>query len=470
MKIKNKYFSIYLAIIFQLVFNMHAQADGKVFIKKSNDSWIVGKELAQRAVINHNDGIQKMDISIDVQTSGKSGLWLFPVPADAKDIELDVSKGFKVPQGDLYSEIKRQAIESYFQGIGILISGTIFGGCGRLFVYRALVSTFFGSESFLDDGVERKLAYHKAFSKLGLESEIVKAYSVDDLFNFFSSRGLEIPDDDREIWNEYHNNGYSFIVSRFNPSSSDIKPQSLSLNVGFPSERAFFPLKPTKTYGQEIIPLEIYVNDFKKISAPDTLTGILETDYLLDRNKKKIIYTRFTLNAPAKLFIDDMWYDPSLAFSLNKIIIENTNSFDFPNSGFILIASIFVLLLTLLLYKSLKKHRVFKLLLFIIGGLSSLYFFRKHRSDNKILYSLATFILTPMVLITSFGDLLFVTPFLIFSYTDIDSEFALMVSYLEGSIGALVILIGLLTYFILFLRLIFVVFFTSSYPQLGKDS
>jgi hypothetical protein len=234
---------LFLLISYLVIGNSNiANADGKVFLKLHDDTWIVGKELAQRAVISHREGFQEMDISIDVETRGYSGLWLFPIPAKAGDISLDVKKGFNVPKGLLYSEYKEEILKTYCQGLVSISFSSLFGAVGRLFVFRALVSTFFGSE-FIDD----ILTYYRKFSKLGLESEVIQARSIEDLFYFFSSRGLEVSDDDKSIWREYHESGYSFIVSRFKPENSEIKEKTLSLSLGFPVENGFFPLKPSKT-------------------------------------------------------------------------------------------------------------------------------------------------------------------------------------------------------------------------------
>jgi hypothetical protein len=437
----------------------YAYADGKVFLETDEDAWIVGKELAQRAVISHKDGIQKLDIAIDVEAKGLSGLWLFPVPAKGKDISLDVKDDFKIPKGSLYSKVKQDTVESVFSSSLIYFSGFLFGGSGRIFILRSLVSTFFGSDDAFDGSIESTLSYYQSFSKLGLESEVVQANSLDDLFYYFSSREIIISDTDREIWKGYHLDGYSFIVSRFNSAGSNDIPKTLSLRLEFPSERAFFPLMPSRTYDDEVIPLQVFIKDYNKVHVPESLSPILKTDYLLNEKNNKITYTKASLNAPAKLFLDDMWFDKTSVSKSSKFFIENTHAFNYPNEGFITVSIIVILLSLFLFYKIFRVFGFLPMLVVVIGGIATLYLFRKNRSKNKIISGFSTFFLTPMVFVTAFGDwffLLFISIFVVDKNKGGFSIFSSTFFYLEGAFGSIVVLIGLLTYCIIILRLLLV--------------
>lgn len=105
--------------------------------------------------------------------------------------------------------------------------------------------------------------------------------------------------------------------------------------VSFPADEAFYPLKLTSVYGSEIIPTDIRLVGYVKPQTYKDIAPYVETSYYYEssyydtygtqknlfgwENGEAIRYTKVTLNAPSKLFTQDLWFSPNNSIKLSVL-------------------------------------------------------------------------------------------------------------------------------------------------------
>lgn len=337
---KSKIFSSFMLFLVCTIFVQPVLADGGVWYYEYNN-WQLAKENQQLAAINYENGYEKMIISIDVQElKGERAVWLFPVPAEPQKVAIDVVKGF--PQ--LYGEdIKRKADSA-------ISSAFLVSVLSQVWPFPVGILFLTGSFSAASGGVpmgaagyggydKDEVIVYEHIEKHGITTELVTAKDGHSLRRYYEAKALNMPTEAENIVSDYVDKDYSFVISWIS-NVTEFKQQiqqypdyyyrypnrqsanTLGVSVTFPTERIYFPLKPTSVYGSEQIPIlvtvmghvtpELYpeiqqaqVNYYSqnRYSVPADLEYFFN-----DRTSVgNLAYTTIKVTTPSKYLKDDLW-------------------------------------------------------------------------------------------------------------------------------------------------------------------
>ncbi len=358
---------ISLTIISLLIFPTFVSADGMIHIEDPDmHYWKIHDEKQQLCVINYENGYQKMILAVDFDNMDKDqkGVWIFPVPASTDRTVIDVVKGFPRFWG---YDVERKVDETINTMFSVMRLSQIY--TFPFFTLRYLWMSGGNIESFGVKGLGGTVdgvTIHERIVKYGVTTELVSTTNGEALYKHLTERkGLNLPDDSISVLDEYVGDDYSFVISWFSGSEkSDIYENNhyyrdrfydtISVSLTFPTEKIYYPLKPTSVYGSKRVPAVIYVMGhvtpdlYSGIEMDSEVTYFIQNDYYPTEELKSFFdgeqriedlkYTKIKINPPSKYLTEDLW-------------IENHS----PSE---------ILMKTLII----KYSKVFGLLLFIISS------------------------------------------------------------------------------------------------------
>jgi len=305
-----------------------------------DDAWRPLQEKQQVAAINYENGYQNMILTIDVdQTAkGEKAVWMFPVPASPEDTVIDVVDGFPTFSGQSVDTQYKRNIGNYaiFSSFYSLLPGL-----GILLPFALMGSTYSNMDYASESQGWKSVEVHEVVEKYGITTELITTKTSEDLYGYLNSKGLDLPTEATTMFNEYVGNDYSFVVSyignlnEFNQYFTDNKDYDyyyrkgspLGVFVKFPTDKMYFPLKPTSIYGSTSIPLTIYItghvtpNLYNEIALAKTEYFSGSSYYGYNDNSGNIDqfyngstinragYTKITMNVPSKYFKEDLWIE-----------------------------------------------------------------------------------------------------------------------------------------------------------------
>ncbi len=327
--------------------------DGMIVID-DRDMWQLHNERQQMCAINYENSYQNMILSVDTdELRGEQAVWIFPVPAKPEETVIDIMKGFPNLHG---YDIKKK-VDSEIKGAFSSMRLT------QIYTFFELRKVVYSGKAMME-GITaataangRSVVVHEHIEKMGLVTELVTAKEGTAFWNWLTLRGLELPEDAKSVFNEYIGEEYSFVISwisdieEFKANQAPYRrpyhenyynTNILGVFVKFPTDKIYYPLKPTSVYGSLRVPALIYIMDFVK---PELYTSIEQdsdiTYYAQDRyyvpddlkelfnNKNNINdlrYTKISLNPPSKYLTDDLWFElgAPAGISIANCIIQNT--------------------------------------------------------------------------------------------------------------------------------------------------
>jgi hypothetical protein len=307
------------------------------------------KQGEQRAVIVHRNGVEKMLIAVSLELEDEDkGLWIFPVPSNPNTIKLDVLESFPVFEGvdtlgkvhNLFEDILKLAFltQIYPTPFVIISNSTLSGGLslGKRGGFK--VSTYYEVE------------------KWGVHTEAVRADSIEDLRGYLKEKGVGIETKELSAFEDYLSDKYVLILAwissrkellkEFKEYGKDITPGGKrwpSLYVEFTTEKAFYPMRPTSSYGEEYIKITLTILDYVQIDRyyPHIYTGYyrqskavkdIPSKMTKDLLSKNIRYTRISFADRARFLRDDLWFIPGAPNNVKNgdlIVSVLDNSFGF---------------------------------------------------------------------------------------------------------------------------------------------
>jgi len=338
--------------------------DGFIIID-DEDIWRIHNERQQLCAINYENGYQNMILSIDTdELHGDQAVWIFPVPAGPDETVIDIMKGFPEPSGyDIEKKVDSE-IEGAFSSMRLTQIYTF----PWFFTKRVFMGA--AKEALTDLAAEPSVVVHEHIEKMGMTTELITAKDGTAFWNWLTLRGLELPEESKAVLDEYVGEDYSFVVSwisdidefkknqapywyeeRYESGSAkmavpEMLPPRVRVNVlgvflKFPTEKIYYPLKPTSVYGSLRVPTLIYVMDFVKpelYPAIEQDTGVeyfAQNRYYVPENMKELFnnkeridnlkYTKIKLNPPSKYLTDDLWMEKGApaGISIANCIINN---------------------------------------------------------------------------------------------------------------------------------------------------
>jgi hypothetical protein len=389
--------ALFVLMVFSVLFlsfAAKASADGMMHVSDPDmyPGWMLQPESRQLAAINYENGRENLILAVDADLAGKQAVWIFPVPASPEETNVDIIKGFPRLVG---SDIRSAARSSVSAGFLLMTLSQIY--TAPVMIFSLFAGTGFQAGDLADSyrGAEGIEVYEHVES-MGLVTELVTAQDGNSLDGYLSQKGLQLPNESKAVLEEYVGRKYSFAVSwisdveKFkNESQSDdayvsgTRPNTMGVYVSFPSERIYFPLKPTSVYGNERIPLAVYVMGHV---TPDLYQGISDsrTEYFMQNyyavpgelsqffNGKSqmqgLKYTKISIDEPSSAFTDDLWISDSPA-AISPLVTFVVDYFWIWSLGIFLIASVCASVLSgMIIFRKEKpslKH-------FILIGLANL--------------------------------------------------------------------------------------------------
>ena len=289
----------------------------------------------QRAAILHRDGVETMIIAINIRPDeSESALWLFPVPGTPGQVKFDFVEAFPVFLGE---DPRREA--AHLVASVMLLPALTQGW--------AIVPAVFAHPIWRVK-VGRGVSVHEQTEKWGLQAEMITTPSVEALRTYLQEKHGDISEQQLQPFAPYLS-GHVLIAVRVTSRESLLKEfpeygtqyssadRWPSLLVRFPTERPFYPLRPTSGYGQTVIPVRLFVVGHVKPDMPSSWAGFTKVSYQMQSGSVKqtakqftqglpanFAYTRIELEAPAESFTADLWFDRAESKSLAYAMFVNT--------------------------------------------------------------------------------------------------------------------------------------------------
>jgi hypothetical protein len=269
-----------------LLFPSTMFSDGIVFDASSQRPLM---ELEQRAAISYREGTERMIIAIHFEAKdAHSAVWIFPVPAPPERTKIDVVDRFPTFHGDDPRWVASQGIHLWmllarFTQIWPVIFDSVFLVPSRSF-------------EFMD------------VEKYGIRAEVIAAASPDALAAFFRTKNVQLSGEQLANFQPYFSRPHAFVVAWIASrddlrKASPVRDENLGrlwgrspcLYVEFPTDKAFYPLRPTSAYGEKVVTLRLFILDYVQ---PET--------HLSHRDQLRVTYYRqsgFYENTPAQFTV-----------------------------------------------------------------------------------------------------------------------------------------------------------------------
>lgn len=298
-------------------------ADGKAFFRTGDvSSFLPLKQNEQRAAIVHSDGVERLLICINVDLQqDEEALWVFPVPGAPDTTAIDLVDTFPTFAGDNPFHQARDGIDSLMIAVrATQIYPFILEGCMMPHLGAARAA----------------LAVHTQVDKWGLRVEVISADSLVALAGYLEDKGSSPSKEQLQVFEPYLSDAYVLVVAWLSSReefflafpdqaapSGAFKGRQPCVYVEFATERAFYPMRPTSSYGQVHIPVTLFVMGYVK---PATKSGgpgwVYASHYWLEGRPEnapgrfvaglpvgRSAYTVITARGLANEYNEDLWFD-----------------------------------------------------------------------------------------------------------------------------------------------------------------
>jgi len=352
-----KILSLFIIILCFSLLIPAASADGFIHIY-DEDMWGLFDEEQQFCAINYKNGLQNMILTVSTgqKLTGEKAVWIFPIPAKPDKTSINIIKGFPELLGYNTEERTEQSVSEVFMIIRLSQIYTFpFALTMMMTKGTSEFGEYFGRNY---DGLTKGTVVYESIEKMGLTTELVSATNGSSLANYVASKGLNLPESSKSILDEYVNQEYSFVISwisdieKFKQEQGELMGRYypggrtgslIGVFITFPTERLYYPLKPTSVYGDKRVPAVIYVLDYvepelykgikadtkidyffeNRLVAPEELGDFFAgyeketSDYYAMEGRKQgfvvtnVKYTKIKVNASSKDLTRDLWMDVS---------------------------------------------------------------------------------------------------------------------------------------------------------------
>ncbi len=241
-----------MIFLFLLTFgSMGALGDGVVINYESVD---LLKEENQITIIHHENGLQRMVVSIQTEEVGTSrSVWIFPVPALPSSINISIEKTFPILKGENIEKAADKELNDLKRSIHMMHFASLIP-MGRILLGMDSMSDSTGSL-----GEKGSVSIHKVIEADGVHSEVVSSLSGTDILDHLKNNGLDISTDLLPQLDHYIDGDFTFILSWIvNISELGARP---GIYLEFPTEQIFYPMYLTSAYGDTRIPVDIIILD-----------------------------------------------------------------------------------------------------------------------------------------------------------------------------------------------------------------
>jgi len=389
-------------------------ADGMVVVKPY-DTWHFHDEQQQLAAIDYKNGYQDMILSIDInEIKGEKAVWLFPVPAQPERTVIDVVD--EIPRYYGY-DIKSLADRRIREALMIM-------RLSQIYTFPLLGVRYYGrvheDASVATLAKQAGVIVHERVEKYGLTTELISTKDGTVLWNYLTLKGLELPETSRSVMNEYIGEDYSFVVSWISNSSEykngeyegyqvgvsgktaePIKyypnKRTIGVKITFPTDKIYFPLKPTSVYESKRVPALIYVAGhvtpelYPEIELDSEVRyfssytyGFFNKAYSTGND-----YTLIRINPPSKYLTQDLWIEDKVPTEVKTTKFFAKYPLAYGILAFVLASMLASLSAGLIFFR--KDVSIIKLAFFglwnfltIIGVIIAVFFLKTKKIDEKL--------------------------------------------------------------------------------------
>lgn len=235
--------------------------DGKAFSGLDFSSLRPVMQREQRAVILHRDGVEKMLIAISLELADEdNALWIFPVPSTPERVKLDVVDSFPKFRG---RDPRKKAR-------GVVTNVVSIALATQIYTLPLIMTPHLGRDADVD-GL-KSVSIHKEIEKWGIHTEAITAESTEGLEDYLKAKNVGIDRSELEAFEDYLSKKYVLVIvwissreqllekfPEYGTGRRISQERWPCLYVEFDTSRAFYPLRPTSTYGAELIPIHLRV-------------------------------------------------------------------------------------------------------------------------------------------------------------------------------------------------------------------
>lgn len=289
-------------------------------------------ERGQYAMINFEDGLQRMLISVQSdEIRGDKGVWIFPVPAGPDDVAIDIIPNMPRLYGREVTSSARNTIDKFISVIGYPLV--------LPFMFQATKMYASVAEGARDLSIlsGQGVTVYEHIEKEGVVTELVGAEDGREIYLYLVNKGLDITYDTIPVLRDYANQDYTFVLSWFSSQTAAILNsrtgmpyRTLGIEVMFPTDKPYYPLKPTSIYDSTKIPAAVFLFGGYKPEVYDKIAPFVDTEYYVSYSlpdekqfeafygglKDEIpyssgyLYTLVEINdVPSKYFEEDLWFE-----------------------------------------------------------------------------------------------------------------------------------------------------------------
>jgi hypothetical protein len=350
-----KNFSLAVSFLMVCAMARPALADGMVYHHPTG-GWQLQKEHSQMAAISYRDGYETLLLYINTARGENEAVWVFPIPAKPDKVAIGQTEGFPRFYGSSLSDKARTAILGAF---AVMELSQIYP------VVLAIPLLFFGSIPYnganpmyeegwpsMGGASDSRVFVHESIERDGVTTQLITATDSLALYGYLANKGFDMPVDSKSIFDDYLGKDYSFVVTWvskesppeppanpvtvpsyrvYDPSYRDYNAygyRTLAVFATFPTDKIYFPLKPTSIYQSDTVPLKLYILGHVTPQLYPELSMYAKTDYYeghsadyrytTDEFIKLAVdaggwtgqYTKLELNAPSKYMKEDLWFSP----------------------------------------------------------------------------------------------------------------------------------------------------------------
>lgn len=351
--------------------------DGMSVGYQETNGWYLLNEDAQFAIINYYNSTETMliqaSISVEDVRNASQMVWIFPIPSDPEDIEVGVFGEFPGLDGKYLSQVAKYSISEDF--VWLYSSQIYMFPIALTTVYTIKEYNPLSHRALMPGGSEglygnetNPVDIFESITQYGLTTEVIGTQDAAAFQDYLDMYGISLPENSLPIIQDYADGGYSFVASRVtdidNFTDSSIrngfrgKVYSVSIAVGFQSDRIFYPLKLTSVYGERDVPIILEILDYVSHVPFETEIPSLtmETDYLIDKNRRidsdldwfyaeqkwkgelndgvmeEMRFTLVQFDAKSSDLVEDMWFEdkPPSEVSTLSYLVDNSYMITIP--------------------------------------------------------------------------------------------------------------------------------------------
>jgi hypothetical protein len=260
-------------------------ADGMVFKGVDFRSFIPVTEDNQHAIIAHRNGQEAMLLAVNFNLEdNEKAFWLFPVPGKPEEVKADII--------DVFPKIRGMNPWVSAQSKFLLLFGTQMLSQPYTWPFMCCMSSLGKAGKDISG-----FAVDSVVEKYGLRIEILSVEKASSLSVYLKEKEIAIPESELKPFSDYLNMQYSLVFVEIYSKEELLKEfpdyehfqkgdkeRWPAVFVEFPSDKIFFPLKPTGFYEE---PVRIILKVLGYVKNENELSGNWSYDYYRQTNTEE---------------------------------------------------------------------------------------------------------------------------------------------------------------------------------------